>query len=821
MSGLMNTLKQAFQGLKKKAGFVSAILLTMGVTLGSLFCVVTLSYFLFIKPLPYPDQDRIFSASYVQYDEKKELKGSNLSYEALLGLYKDKDAFETSTLISYAWDLITSKPSQPRVNTLFTSPEYFEIFDVPMAKGRGFLNSEAVEKKNPAAVISYDAWEKHFALNQNILSQKINLGGVSYQIIGVISKDFIEPELYQIGLKSEIWLTWNVNGAFDRELNWSNKLPRIKSIGKLKPEISKTQAEQKLSANLGKLWLDGNVDNPDRKKWVNHVELTSVKDKILGKSEIITIILLLGVIGLLLIAITNVANLFISRASEQVRQLAIRSVLGAKKKNLFNLVFAEIILLMFFSGLIALVIASFGLTMMTSYLSGVFPQVDSMSINTFTYIFSFLVIVILAFVFSKVSTGVINYKNLNSVIQSSGKGTGVQVSSKTRKILIILQVTIATFLVFSNLLLFNQALKPLSVSKGYDLKGVYMLYLPPNSVNFPSASERIGFTQAIKKKLLSYSQISLVSHSQAPLMVSGNGLSEYVSVTSDKKISSNMKWVDHNYFALMGMNIIKGEGITARDIHNFNQLQINKEAKNFNKVTVVNENFARKLDSNMNVIGKFIRKGESDPYKIVGVISDSILPPAEESQATVFVPSTESGFTFIIKYNSNDILSREQIVSIVQAESSLYSPYIYKSIEGEYKQKLFREKLTTVTTAVLSLLVLFLAVVGLYGIFGFSINSRRLELGTRMAIGAKRKDMIFMIFKDNLPSIIWGFIGSIILIVVLFVLYKSKILAYINMTTVFVMGITVVILLLLITFFSCYWPLRKFINAPVIKSLKG
>jgi len=374
--------------------------------------------------------------------------------------------------------------------------------------------------------------------------------------------------------------------------------------------------------------------------------------------------------------------------------------------------------------------------------------------------------------------------------------------------------------VFCNIILFNQALKPLSVSKGFDIQGVYSLYLVPNTAIFPSIAERISFTQAMKKKLLAYPQIISVSHSNDPLQASRNGLSEYVSVTSDISVNSNLKGVDHNYFQLLGITILKGDGFSAIDIQNNNQSVIDKNAKNFNMVVVVNENFAKKLDENMDVIGKFIRKGESDTFRIIGIVNDHILPPAHVSQPTIYTVSSEAGFDYIIKYKNENILSRKQIVSLVQEESSLYSPYIYASVEKEYKMKIFREKLTTIITSILCILVLFLAAVGLYGILSFSINSRRLELGIRMAIGAKKRNLIIMVFKNNFPSILWGFVGSLILASIFFFVFKDNIAGYLNLSVIPVLVLTVLILLT-VSVFSCYIPLRKYINQPVIKSLKG
>lgn len=813
MFGLSTLLKQAYEGLKKQIGFTVTILLTMGLSLGALFCIVTFSYFVLLKPLVYPDSKEVLVAAHTQIDKENKVIGTDFSNDSLFALYKNNDVFSLSTIIFYQWNLITSHSSQPRVETIQTVPEYFKIFAVPLVLGRGFSESEALEKRNPVAVISYKTWQKLFALKADVLSKKVTISGVSYRIIGVIDKGFIEPQLDQTGLNTDIWLPWDVGDLW--ALYEDRKFLEFKFLGKLKQGLSLSQAQQKLSIIMQQ-WSDETELAQDKR--INKIKLITLRDAILGNSKSVTALLLLASIGLLLVALTNIVNLFTSHAAQQQRQLAIRSVVGAKKHQLFKLIFTEIALLMLISCVIALFIAQYGMLVMKTYLNTLLPRVGELGVNAFTLVFSLAVVVLLTYVFAKISIAVIDYKHLSKILQSGGKGTGTQISNKTRKILIAVQVSIAALLVFTNVLLFNHALSPLLVAKGYDLEGVYALYLPPNSSVFPSAAQRINFTQQIKRELLKHPQIDSVSHSRAPLVASWRGMGEYQSITANIIVSAHAKYVDHNYFQLLNTPLLKGRYFSYRDIQNNNQSQLDNKSENFNQVALVNENFARQFGED--VVGTYIRKDNANPYKIIGVVKDSIMPPMRHSEAMIYKPSTEAGFHYLIKYNNSNVLSREQIVSMVQQHSTLYSPGIYSPVIDEYKQKLFRQSSTAIITAVLCLLVLFLTTIGLYGVLSFSINSRSLEFGIRMAVGAKRKHLIIMVIKDNFPAMFLGLFISTILGLLIIMIFKQQIHSLLDFQAIVVFVMTMVVLLL-ITIFACYWPLRRYINLPVINSLRS
>ncbi len=233
----------------------------MGITLGTLLCVLTLNHLLLIKPLTYPDQDKLFLANHVLFDQEGQLQTRDNSTQSIIELYENNSVFSDSAILNYSWNLIETHPAQPLVNTIETVPEYFNLFSVPMIKGRGFEQTEAINERHPVAVISFKAWQKHFNKSADILDKKIDLAGISYRIIGVIGPQFVEPQIYQVGRETDVWLPWDVQDnlkfLYDR---WNTYDTGI-YIGKLKDDVSMNQGEQILTSVLDELWQEDIVSS--------------------------------------------------------------------------------------------------------------------------------------------------------------------------------------------------------------------------------------------------------------------------------------------------------------------------------------------------------------------------------------------------------------------------------------------------------------------------------------------------------------------------------------------------------------------------------
>jgi predicted permease len=811
MSLFIYQFKQVFLSLKKKPGFVFSVVSTMGITLGALLCVLTLSYLLLVEPLPYPEQDRLFVAEHGLLGAKKETQGVAYSYPGLVHLYKSKAVFEQAAMMSYGQGVIISHNSQPLVNTAYVTPELHQILASPMVMGRMFEASEAIDTHNPVVMLSYNTWQQEFNGSVDILEQKISINGESYRIIGVLAENFVELELSGIGRETKVWMPWDYNqeGEWRRE-SFGEVADHLKLIGKLRKDVNQSQAEQLLTPLVNERWQEGVADDDFFKGWLVDMRVRPVKEVMLGQSESIAVMLLAGVVGLVLIACANISNLFLSRTAENQRQMAIEAAIGATKKHLFKAMCAETGLLMFMSIIVALVIAKIGFYVMQQYLVAILPRVNELFLKPITFGGAVLVTIVFVFFFAKLSSRMINYRALNTGLQSSSKGSGLQVSKSTRQVLIASQVALATVLVFANFNLLKSAVKNINAPIGFVTHNISTLDLNFSSSNFPSRKEAVQIMAEIMEKLEALPQVESIAQGSSPL--DGYYVSALNNLTNNERYTPYFKGVDHRYFSMIEQEIVQGDNFTIVD---------HRDGAN---VIIVNQTFAMQLKADGDVLGLKISTGAPDPLEIIGIVKDITIPDDSSTLGSgvprVYGLNGLSGKTFLLKLKPDQSVSREELGKLLAEVDSRYSVYSFNSADDLLTQSLFTEITTAVTTAALALITFFLAGVGLYGILSYSTQMRRFELGTHMAIGAKRGDVIKLIITDNATAILLGILLSIGVLSLLVFGFSGQVSQYLTFQLLPVFIVTLAMISML-SLFACYFPLRQYVNKPVIHSLKA
>jgi predicted permease len=805
--------RQAWASLKRKPSLILAVVTTMGITLGALLCAVTLNYLLLVEPLPYPDQERIVVADHRILDAENKTKTVAYSYAGLVHLYKSKEAFEQSAIMYYAQDVITSHEEQPLVNVTFTTPEIHQFLASSMALGRMFEESEGLDSNNPVALLNYNTWQKEFSGRKDILEHKITIGGVSYRIVGVLAKRFIEPELYTIGRKTDVWLPWDFNHAASKDKeSFTNITESYRYVGLLKEGLYREQAEMLLTPLVSERWQKGVSHMKFFKNWSVKVEVRQLKNVVLGNSSSISSMLLIGVIGLALIACVNISNLFMARIAEKQRQLAIQAALGATKRHLFTATFAEISILMFMSICLALAVSIVGFNIMQQHLNMVLPRIAELSLNMVTFGVAITLCVALALGFSKLSTSLINYRALNMSLQSSGKGSGIQVSKKSRQVLIASQVALATVLVFANITLFKDSLKTISSPVGFNAENLTTLILNFTVAQYPTQEEAIPIMAEMLERLESLPQVESVSQGSTPL----DGFSIKALTVNNEKFTPYFKKVDEYYFSLLEQPLLQGNNLTIAD------------RKDNSRSVLVNQAFANQLKTDGDVIGMRLTSIGEPEFRIIGIVRDIIIPgetafgsdDATAAVPRVYAPNSLSEQNFILKLKPGLAVSREKLAKTIREVDKRYSIFNYIVASESLTKRLFVEITTAVTTATLAFLVLILAGIGIYGILSYGTQLRRFELGTRMAIGATRNSVLSLIITDNSKPVISGLIISLVILAITYLVTIDYSLEFFTLQALPMLFLTIA-LILIVVLFACYWPLRPYINGRPINSLRG
>jgi len=808
-------IKQAYLSLKQKRGFVASVVSTMGITLGALLCVLTLAYVMLLKPLPYPDQDQLFVVESKIKGDERAPKISMFPYPALVELYQEQSALSKVAMVAYENTNITSHEEQPRINSTFVSPEYFDLLNPPMVLGRMFEASEALQTHNPVAVISFSTWQALYEKKLDVLEKSLTINEVSYRIVGVSAERFIEPSLYETGAKTQVWLPWDFNFVPERRRKaWGNFAPNMFLLGKLDRSITTKQAETVLTPQLSERWQQELVGNARFKNKSLAIEMKSLIKVISGNNQTNLILLFSAILGLLVIAVTNVSHLLVARSAEQQHQTAIQISLGMNTKQGYMQVFGEILILMVLALFIAVVTANIGFVILKTYITELFNRVDELSISFVPLMILAVVILFIVVSLTKLTHKKLALQQLHLALQNSNKGQGVKVSSLFQQIIIISQILVTVLIIFANIILFKQAYQSINQETGFEIGHVQHLELAYNAAGRPKPAEQQAVYKQLKAEFSQLPQVSKVSLGNTPL--SSYSIRKFAFGEENVEQTIEQKDVDAQYFLMIKQPLLVGDYFSENEV------------SNNENVVIINESLAEYLAQFGDVIGQHIKSSRDEVLTVKGIVADTQLPKTERDRGMgmsnnylIYRPTLLGrGTGIMMQLVNNQTLSRADVAKVITRIDARYSIYQYQSLSGIYQQSLLNKKVTLFTTGIITLVVLFLAALGLFGVIDFNTRMRRFEIGTRMAIGAKGRDIMQLIFKENAKDALTGIGLSMLVLLVGWLSFGDNFNQYVNLQMLPIFILTLAFILL-ISLFACYFPLRQYIKKPVIHSLKG
>ncbi|WP_289028927.1 FtsX-like permease family protein [uncultured Paraglaciecola sp.] len=485
--------------------------------------------------------------------------------------------------------------------------------------------------------------------------------------------------------------------------------------------------------------------------------------------------------------------------------IALIRVPQSQAQLIFNALLAESSVLMVGSILLALVIASSGFALLQAYLSPVLPRMNELSLSAFTFSLAILIAILFALLTALLNHRMINYQSLNSALLSSGKGLGTQVSKRVRQTLIVSQVALATLLVFANITVFKESVKVIQQPLGLSVENLVHIQLSvPKNVSLPE-EEFLSVMEELKHNLLQLPQVDNVSRSESAM--ANFSLIVLTALNTEDHMTTEYKHIDELYFPLIEQSLIEG-------------VVFNANSREYENIPIIiNDVFAKRLNPNGSALGYVLSPGR-DKFLVTGVVSGIKMPNETSIPIRAYLPSPNDLAQLTLKLANNQLISREQVVAEIKAISQQYSLFNMEVLDNVKTRLLFTQYTTAITTSVLTFITLFLASIGLYGILSYSTQMRRFELGTRMAIGAKRKQLVGLIIKDNAWVIAIGIVTSLLVILVMYIVYQETLNAYLGFYLLGMFALTVLAIGLL-SLFACYWPLRQYINQPAIYSLRN
>ena len=768
-------LRYSATTLVRQRTFTTMVVLTVGLGIGINIAIFTLLDRLYFYPLPVKDPDRMVRLRL----------GHDPSFTTYLYLRDHTNVFSGLTASLVQMELTLGAPStsdklQP-VTAKFVSNNFFSVLGVRPLLGRTFSDGEGVIMgKDPIVIISHHFWQKHFRADTNVLGRTIWLNGISFVIIGVTTHEFVGFGLEKGPVPPDVWLPITMISEMQprdvKNIDYfgpdSDNWLRLSLNGRLKPEITQEEVITETELLLTQLART----RPERalriKAQVRPLVLTGV---LTPETWGVVIFAVAAAIIILLIACANIANLLLARSAARKKEFGLRLCLGAGPFRLIQQTLAESLLLASLSGGVGLLFAWWGLKafLATAILSSLgWTQeaghfISILNPDKRVLIYMFVTTLIAGFTFSLAPILRMSRTDLAITLKDEIYSFGNRSSDlRLPNALVILQIALCLALLIGAGQILRGVNRVREDKLGFNTNSVLVARFNLDARHYNPMRE-FQFRQELRDRLGIIPGVQSVSETvHLPIDNMGTTtlfLQESDGATKDRAIRASVNKITNNYFETIGVPITRGRGFTLAEV------------RDGAGVVMVTESTARNLWPGQEPVGRTLRLKDkaSFPSQVIGVVQDIrnlrtgeidpvfIYRPLSPRQAGIaddvfgslllirtigdakdFKPLGLAGFRSFDPTLAVDLRAMSECLT--QKESIIWARVGSRFLTG------------------LGLLALSLSVVGLFGIIYYMVNLRTCEIGLRIALGATRRQVIWLILRQSMHLVSIGIVLGIV-----------------------------------------------------------
>jgi putative ABC transport system permease protein len=726
--------RYALRSLRKSPGFTVVTILTLALGFGANIAVFTVVNGVLFRPLPFPDPGRLFLISYQSREG-----GLGLFDRDYLEYQRHVQAFEQIATFNEDSATLTGAGEAARLPTADVTSSFFSVLEVNPAMGRAFLPAEEKHGSNRVVLLSDKIWRNRFGADANILGKAITLDGIAYSVVGVMPADFAFPH------EAALWLPLEVGGD-------PGNFRTRSVVGRLKPQASQQQALAELEA-LAKHLPPLPVAN--REDMV--AEVLPMKDLEVGKIRK-SLLIFMGAVGfVLLIACANVANLLLMRGTSRQREIAVRNALGASRGRVIRQLLTESTLLSLGGALSGILLALLGVPALLALApaAGV-PRIEEIHVDGWVLTFALLLGAFTGILFGLAPALQATGNRVRTFLALYGPTLTAR-RTTLRSTLVISEIALALVLLTGAGLMLKSFMRMRAVDPGFRTENILTMTVDLPDASYPTVTAIQAFDSSILTKLSNLPGVVAAGAVNfmplQPVLISGD-----FTLDGGRKLPRDYNVakpdVSPDYFRVMGIRFLKGRGFTDQD---------NSSAPG---VVIISQSVARTLWPGQDPIGQRITMEDEPKPKdwltIVGIVYDIRQRLTGRPLPALYQPYTQVKEPFFLSHMSFVVRTAEKPQSVAAGMRGVLhdvdknQPVSIAALTDLADASTAETWFQTRLIATFSILALLLASIGIYGVLAYAVTERTREIGIRMALGAKKSDITFMLLKRTLLLVIAG-----------------------------------------------------------------
>jgi predicted permease len=761
--GTISDLRYSLRTLRRSIGLTVVIVASLAIGIGANTAIFSVVNALLLKPLPYPGADRL-AVLWLRSP------GINIPQDwpspgQYLDVQQQNRSFSEMSISQGRLGTMLGTDEPQRVEALLTSSSLFPLLGAKPIYGR-LLRAE--EDSGPTAqvvVLSAAFWRRAFAADPNVIGRTITLNGFAqnpgesnqFQVVGVLGPDFLMNGEIMPTVASLTRMDVFLPLPFGPETQVKRRGDENFNImARLKPGVTMAQAKRDVAA------IAATIREKDKRDRSFTIDVVPLVESVVGNVRLAVLVVMGSVTLVLLIACANVASLLLTRASGRQKEVAVRTALGASWQQLVRQLLTESLLLGLLGGAAGLLVARAALEVVRAINPGNIPRLDAIGLDASVLLFTFVVSVVTGLLFGLAPAMRAARVDLSSSMKAGGRsaqGDGGFGSSRRRLrgLLVVAEVAISVVLLVGAGLLIRSFARLQQVPPGFDPDAVISMRLGATARQFKDRDEALGFFRPFNEALGAVPGVlARGAVSSLPFTSSvGWGQINVEGWTPEpgQELQVDQRGASADYFRTMRIPVVMGRVFTDADL-----------PQNAEPVCVIDEKFAKRFWPGGDALGKHLWFDPKNPFRIVGVVGTVKQYGLDVDGRIVMYRPAVNGAWHVARVTGDPAVVGAALARKIHELDPTITVVDVQTMTERMSASTARQRFSMVMLGAFATFALVLAVVGVYGVISHLVAQGARDIGVRMALGAERGRILFMVLRQGLElagvGVVLGVIGA-------------------------------------------------------------